>query len=120
MGQNLLKGAGVGCILKDPDGKKIMIACRLEFQCTNNIVEYEALLQGLRKEIDLRENKIKVFGDFEVVIRKVRNTIHCLSSHLKHYQQEVWELIKSFDAFNISLIPHSLNYDVDLLANVVL
>jgi hypothetical protein len=27
-------------------------------------------------------------------------------------------LIKSFDAFNISLVPRSLNFDVDLLANV--
>jgi hypothetical protein len=27
-------------------------------------------------------------------------------------------LIKYFDAFNISLVPRSLNYDVDLLANV--
>jgi hypothetical protein len=48
----------------------------------------------------------------------VRNNIHCLSSHLEHYQHEVWELIKSFDAFNIIFVPHSLNFDVDLLANV--
>jgi hypothetical protein len=66
----------------------------------------------------LKEKKIKVFGDYEIVIRQVRNTIHCLSSHLKHYQLEVWELIKSFDSFNISYVPHSLNYDVDLLVNV--
>jgi hypothetical protein len=37
---------------------------------------------------------------------------------LKHYQLEVWELIKSFVAFNISFVPRSLNCDVDLLANV--
>jgi ribonuclease HI len=117
-GSKYLEGAGVGCILKDPEGKKTLIACRLEFQCTNNTVEYEALLQGLKKEVDLKEKKIKVFGDSEIVIRQVRNTIHCLSSHLKHYQLEVWELIKSFDAFNISPIPRSLNCDVDLLANV--
>jgi ribonuclease HI len=66
----------------------------------------------------MKAKKIKVFGDSEIVIRQVRNTIHCLSSHLKHYQQEVWELIKNFDAFNISIVPHSLNYDAYLLANV--
>jgi ribonuclease HI len=104
-GSKSLEGAGVGCILKDPTGKKTLIACRLEFQCTNNTAEYESLLQGLRKEVDLGEKNIKVFGDSEIVIRQVRNTIHCLSSHLKHYQQEVWELIKFFDAFNISHVP---------------
>jgi ribonuclease HI len=42
-------GVGVGYILKDIHGKKIMIACNLEFQCINNTVEYESLLQRLRK-----------------------------------------------------------------------
>jgi ribonuclease HI len=108
-GSKYLEGASASCVLKDPIGKKIMIACRFEFQCTNNTAKYEALLQGLRKEIDLGANKIKVFGDSKIVIRQVRNTIHCLSSHLKHYKQEVWELIKFFDAFNINFVPRSLN-----------
>jgi hypothetical protein len=67
----------------------------------------------------LGENKIKVFGDFGIVIRQVRKNIHCISSHLKHYQQDVWELIKFFDEFNINFVPRSLNYDANLLANVV-
>jgi ribonuclease HI len=62
-GSKSLEGVGVGCILKDPNGKKILIACKLEFQCTNNTAEYEALLQGLRKAIDLGAKKIKVFSD---------------------------------------------------------
>ena len=47
------EGAGTGCVLIDPKGIKIMITCRLEFECTNNMVEYEALVQGLRKAIDM-------------------------------------------------------------------
>jgi ribonuclease HI len=117
-GSKSLEGASVGCILKDPNGNKVMIACRMEFQCTNNIVEYEALLQGLKKAIELKAKKIKVFGDSDIVIRQVRNNIHCLSSHLKHYQHEVWDFINLFDAFNISHVLRSLNFDVDLLANV--
>jgi ribonuclease HI len=88
-GSKSLEGAGVGCILKDPNGKKFMISCRLELQCANNIVEYEALLQGLKKAIDLKSKKIKVFSASEIIIKQVRNNIHYLSSHLKHYQHEV-------------------------------
>jgi ribonuclease HI len=51
--------------------KKDIISCRLEFPCTNNTNEYEALLQGLRKEVDLKAEKIKVFGDFEIIIKQV-------------------------------------------------
>jgi hypothetical protein len=95
-----------------------LFACRLEFQCTNNTVEYESLLQGMKKIVDLKAKKIKVFGYSKIVIRHVRNTIHCLSSHLKHYQHKVWELIQFFKEFNMSPIPRSLNCDIDLLANV--
>lgn len=76
------------------------------------------MLQELKKEIDMGENKIKVFGDSEIVTRQVRNTIHFLLSHLKHYQHNVWELIKNLYIFHISHVPHSLNFDAYLLANV--
>jgi ribonuclease HI len=65
------EGASFDCILKDPEGKKILISCRLEFQCTNNTTGYEALIQGLRKGVDLQVNSIKMFGEFEIIIRQV-------------------------------------------------
>jgi len=67
-GYKPLEGAGVFCILKDPKGKKILVACRLEFQCTNNTVKYETLLQVLRKEVDLKVKTINVLGDSEIAI----------------------------------------------------
>ena len=38
------EGAGVGCLLNDPHGNKMMIPCCLEFECTNNVAKYEALV----------------------------------------------------------------------------
>ena len=52
-GSKYKEGAGAGCVLIDPTSNKTLIACRLEFECTNNTTEYEALLQGLRKALDL-------------------------------------------------------------------
>jgi hypothetical protein len=31
------EGVSVGCLLIDPKGNKTFIACRLEFECTNNM-----------------------------------------------------------------------------------
>ena len=59
-----------------------------EFECTNNVVEYEALVQGLRKAIDMNTKCLEVFGGSQIVVRQVRNSIHCSSEHLKNYQQE--------------------------------
>ena len=94
-----------------------MIACRLEFECTNNVAEYEALLKGLRKALDLNIKCIEVFGDSQIVSRLVRNSIHCTSNHLKNYQLEVWYLMNKFESFNIKYIPRTLNFEADMLAN---
>jgi hypothetical protein len=59
-----------------------------------------------------------VFGDSEIVVRQVKNSIHCLSPHLKSYQSEVWNLMNKFSAFNINSIPRLNNSEADLLANV--
>jgi hypothetical protein len=59
-----------------------------------------------------------VFGDSKIVVKQVRNEIHCLSPHLKNYQTGVWGLMHTFLAFNINSIPRMSNSEVDLLANV--
>jgi hypothetical protein len=75
------------------------------------------LVQGLKKAIDLKVKCLKVFGDYKIIVIHVNNSIHCLSPHLKGYQQEVWKLINNFEAFNITSIPHSQNVVVDTLSN---
>ena len=59
-----------------------------------------------------------VFGDSEIVVRKVRDSIHCLSPHLKSYQSEVCILMNKFSSFNINSIPRINNVEENLLANV--
>ena len=61
-------------MLLDPAGKKHMISCRLEFLCTNNTAEYEALIQGLKKVLDLNVKVLIAFGDSEIIVRQVRNS----------------------------------------------
>lgn len=62
-------GAGAGCILINRQGGKPVLACRFEFQCTNNSVEYENLIQGLYKSIGLNVKYSKVYGDSEIFIK---------------------------------------------------
>ena len=43
-GSKKQEGSGAGCVLIDPDKNKHFLSCRLEFECTNNTTEYEALV----------------------------------------------------------------------------
>ena len=43
-GSKTLEGSGADCVLIDPRKNKHFLSCRLEFECTNNTAEYEALV----------------------------------------------------------------------------
>ena len=66
-----MEGSGVGCVLIDPKKNKIFLSCRLEFECTNNIAEYEALVQGLKKAIELKVENLKVYWDSEIIVKQI-------------------------------------------------
>jgi len=54
--------------------------------------------------------------DSEIIVRHVRNTIHCNSPNLNNHQQEVHRLVDLFEAFNITTILREKNILVDSLA----
>jgi ribonuclease HI len=46
-GSYLKEGVGVGVVLISPKIEEIHLSYKLEFEATNNLVEYEALILGL-------------------------------------------------------------------------
>jgi len=72
---------------------------------------------GLQKAISLNVVTLKVVGDSEIMVGKVRNTINYLSPHLKIYQQDIWKLISNFQGFNIIVVSHTRNAAENTLAN---
>jgi ribonuclease HI len=60
-GSKSQEGVGVGCLIVDPQGKCSFISCKLEFECTNNTIEYESLVQGLKKNHRSKNQEFKSF-----------------------------------------------------------
>ena len=60
---------------------------------------------------------IECVENCEIIVKKVRNQIHCISPHLINYEKLIRDLTNSFLAFNIKLVPRSQNFDADILAN---
>jgi ribonuclease HI len=110
-------GAGAGVVFRSPSQETISLSYKLEFEVTNNVAEYEALVLGLRaaKEMGIRE--MAVFGDAELIVQQVKNVYQAKHPRLKNYRNEVWDLVdNSFLAFNISFIPREENAPADFLA----
>ena len=52
-GSLMKKGAGVGLVFVSPLGVRMRYAIRIHFLVSNNVAEYEALINGLRITIEL-------------------------------------------------------------------
>ena len=65
------KGVGAGIWIRPPIGEPKLFSYKLEFKCTNNVAEYEALILGLKALRDLQVQRINIQGDSELVIKQV-------------------------------------------------
>lgn len=108
--------AGAGVVLISPKQESTHLSFKLDFQFTNNIAEYEALLLGLTATKDKGIRNIKVFGDADLIIQQVNKTFQAKHPRLKAHRDEVWRLKDSFDNFCISYIPRAKNQLVYSLA----
>ena len=67
-GASSIEGTGAGVVLISPKNEVITLSYKLEFETTNNIVEYEALLLGLRAAKKMKIQHLKVRGDSDLIV----------------------------------------------------
>ena len=65
-------GNGIGGMIVSPKGCHTPFTTRLCFDCTNNMVEYEACIMGIKAAIDMRIKILDVFRDSALVIYQVK------------------------------------------------
>jgi ribonuclease HI len=109
-------GSGAGVLLCDSKGNAIPFSFRLEFPNTNNMAEYEALVQGLQKALGLGIRHLLVSGDSELVVNQIRGKYEVHNPRLKQYHRRAKELIERFLSFNIQAVPRAANHVADTLA----
>ena len=95
-----LYAGGIGVILKFLEGDKLRYVAHLQYQITNNKVEYEALLKGLELAESLRSESIIVQGDYQLVINQVNGTYEAKEDQMKKYLNKIRQLVKKFKEAN--------------------
>lgn len=109
-------GQGAGYVLVSPNGLVHEVSVRIEYACTNNQIEYEALLLGLTHLQQMEVKDVDVFGDSMLVVQQIEGENQCLDSLLRTYLNKCCDLIKGFDSFTITHIPRDQNSSANLLA----
>ena len=64
-------GAGAAILFISPSGEQLKYVLQLLFKATNNAVEYEALIRGLRIAASLGIKRLLAYGNSKVVIQQV-------------------------------------------------
>ena len=91
------EGAGAGVLLVSPFGEQQRYAVQMKFNIglsTNNTVEYEGLLAGLRAAACLGIKQLVVRGDSQLVVNQVNKEYDC--PLMAAYVDEVHKLEHQF------------------------
>ena len=107
---------GIGVVLKAPSRLKIEEAGRLNFQATNNEVEYEALIYGMGLAKHLGVKLLKVKSDLKLIVEQVARRFEAKEPRMKVYFDKALALSCQFQSFIIEQVPQELNQRADELA----
>jgi ribonuclease HI len=119
-GSLMKTGAGAGLLFISPLGKHLRYVLRLHFPASNNVAEYEALVNGLRIAIELGVRCLDARGDSQLVIDQVMKNSHCRDPKMEAYCDEVWRLEDKFYRLELNHIAPRYNETADELAKIAL
>jgi ribonuclease HI len=109
-------GVGSAAVLVAPSKVRTYYAVKLDFSCTNNIAEYEALLLGLRKLKAMGIRRAILKTDSQVISGHMDKSSKARDPKLEKYLDAVRRLEASFEGFSVKTYPKGGNEHADLLA----
>jgi ribonuclease HI len=117
-GSLMKTGAGAGLLFISPLGKHLRYVLRLHFPASNNVAEYEALVNGLRITVELGVRCLDACGDSQLVIDQVMKNYRCHDRKMEAYYDEVWRLEDKFYGLELNHIARWYNETADELAKI--
>ncbi|GKV04476.1 hypothetical protein SLEP1_g16631 [Rubroshorea leprosula] len=115
-GASSSKGSGAGALLIGPEGYRSEHALKFNFDATNNMAEYEALLLGLQLALELKISAIQVYSDSQLVVNQINSICEVVDPVMVKYVALVAELKCKFQKFYLSKIPRAENEQADSLS----
>jgi ribonuclease HI len=117
-GSLMKTGAGAGLLFVSPLGEHVRYVVRLHFPASYNMVEYEALVNGLRIAIELGVRRLDAHGDSQLVIDQVMKNSHCHDQKMEAYYDEVRRLEDKFYGLELNHVARRYCETADELAKI--
>jgi ribonuclease H / adenosylcobalamin/alpha-ribazole phosphatase len=110
--------AGIGVQITDPDDGTVLgeIAEGIG-ETTNNVAEYTAAIEGLKKAKDLGATEVLLRSDSKLLIEQLSGRWRVKHPNMKPLHAQVRELVKDFDDVQFEHVRRERNTEPDRLAN---
>ena len=109
--------SGIGVVILDSAKKKVKQLYKYIGETTNNIAEYNALIQGLEEALTLKANEVVVCLDSELLAKQLNGEYRVKDSDLRPLFEKAVGILKNFNSFEIKHIERSKNKEADKLVN---
>ena len=107
---------GICVVLQSLEGDKLRYKICLQYQTTNNEVEYESLLKGLELAKSVEAKSILILGDSQLIMGQVNGSCEAEEERMKKYLEKVLRLVKKFKKVDFVQIPREENMEAGTLA----
>ncbi|EEI26968.1 bifunctional RNase H/acid phosphatase [Corynebacterium glucuronolyticum] len=112
--------AGSGSVVKDSHGNELRALSHFVGKTTNNVAEYQALINGLRAALELGATHCQVFMDSKLVVEQMSGRWKIKHPDMQAKAKIAHELINQFEQFSILWVPRKKNARADELANIAM
>jgi len=109
--------AGAGVVIARADGEIVEELSRYLGETTNNVAEYQALLLGLERALQLRAVALRAHLDSQLVVRQLQGSYRVRQPHLRPLYQRALEMLRRFEQAELVHVPREENLAADRLAN---
>jgi len=109
--------AGAGAVLWDEQGRVLERLGKYLGRQTNNVVEYQALLLGVRRAQELGAEELEVVADSELMIRQLSGSYQVRAPALRELHSEALSLLKAFRKVKLVHVPRAQNAEADEMSN---
>jgi ribonuclease HI len=109
--------AGIGVQITDEDGTILAEIARGLGVATNNQAEYTAVLEGLKRALELGATDVLVRSDSRLLVEQLSGRFRVRNPTLQRLHKEVRDVARSFSRIGYQHVPRERNTEADRLAN---
>ena len=110
--------AGFGVSIAGPDGTIVEELAKGIGVATNNVAEYTAALEGLRKAAELGADDVLLRSDSRLLIEQLSGRYRVKNPTLQRLHADVRSVAKTFKRVRYEHVRRELNKEADRLANL--